>query len=68
MSSLGAVYCTRCTIIQKNYEIHNLSYELQVTQRGHCYTSYTESRFSAILRRISHNGLKKFSKIIEILC
>ena len=36
--------------------------------RCHYYTSYTENRFSAILRRFSHNGIKKYLEIIKFLC
>ena len=31
---------------------------IQVMRRCHYYTSYSENRFSAILRRFSHNRLK----------
>ena len=40
-------------LYEKLYEIHNLLYELHVLRRCHYHTSYTENRFSAILRRFS---------------
>ena len=52
-------------LFEKLYEIHNLLYELHVIRRCHYHTSYTENRFSAILRRFSHNGLEKFLELMK---
>ena len=52
-------------LYEKLYEIHSLLYKLHVIRRCHYYMSYTENRFSAILRRLPHNGLKKFQEIIK---
>ena len=52
-------------LYKKIYQIHNLLHELHVIPRCHYYRCYTENRFSVFLRRLSHNGPRKF--FLEIM-
>ena len=54
------LYQNQCTaqdirLYENLHEIHNLLNELHIMRRCNYYTSYTENRFSAILRRFHHN-------------
>ena len=63
--SISVLYTIYYFLYEKLYEIHSLLHELHVIRINHNYTSYTQNRFSAILRQFSRNGLKKFLEIMK---